>query len=610
MPASLRRGSEWLLLAVAFAALLLLVHNHALSLLPERPLELPTETLSGLIPDEAPVAVARLPNWPEDRPNTLRSRLRLWEDGRELILKVRHLESVRDLGQGRWVHRDGRVIFTASDNTDPRTNGRAYAVTHPVAYGTLWSRTALLVFTAACAGLWRLRASALPTPVATVPPETRPTSRRALLLPLLVFAAGLYGNTGTLAPYAVTHAPEIDPSTGQLIHIDQPITRELFAFTEGGGRETWENSIYLRRILYLAPIWPFARVFGFEIGAVLAHLFWNVLAAWGWFMWTRRRWGESSAVVAAWLMALYPGAAYWVGVPLVQGMIFPSILVLTILLHEIGSAPPRRLALLSLGMGAMYLIYDFAVFYLPAGLLLLCRRPKRLAALGFGLQILPTLLWTAWMSFFLTVPLNNTNSGVYAEVVQAYLNPANWSTWGRVFMAFPEVLGDVFFGAGFLFLPALFLAGLVLRSRPGAPFLNQTEGALLAGLAAVFLFNNLVPEYQSTWPMRGNWIARLYQPMVIILIGSVARWWSAEPAGPRRQTGLALLTLTCALNALVVFGPLLGNPRRISERAFYAFYNHAENHLIYPLNLHRFGAHPLGFPPPAPRTGTEPPPAP
>jgi len=600
----MRRGYEWLLMACAAAALLLLVHNHALSLLPDRRVDLSAGSLQRVLPAEVPVATAILPSWPEDRPNNLRSRLRLWEDGRELILKLYRLEPVLDLGHGRWVHRDGRVIFTGSDNTDPRTNGRSYAVTHPVAYGVAWSRVALLVFVAACAGLRWLRTSAQDESVPPTPAGKKSIGRGTLILPLLVFTAGLYCNTGTLAPYAVTHVPELDPSTGQLIHIDQPVTRELFAFAEGGERGTWEHSIYLRRVLYLVPIWPFARGFGFEIGAVLAHLFWNVLAAWAWMEWIRRRWGESSASAAAWLTALYPGAAYWVGLPILQGMIFPSVLVLTILLHEIGPATPRRLALLSLGMGAVYLIYDFAVFYFPASLLLLSRRPIRLGALSLGLQILPTLLWTAWMGFYLAVPLVNANSGVYTEVLQAYLNPGDWSQWARVFMTFPEVLGDVFFGAGFLFLPALFLTCFILRSRTGTPFLNHAEGALLAGIAAVFLFNNLAPEYQATWPMRGNWIARIYEPLFVILIGSVARWWGSEPDLRRRQAGLALITLTCALNALVVFGPILGNPRQVSERAFYAFYNHSENHLIYRINLHRFGAHPLGFHPAVPRPDT------
>lgn len=591
-------------MACAAAALFLLVHNHALSLLPDRRTELPAKAMLRVHPAEVPVATARLPGWPENRPNLLRSRVRLWENDRELILKLRRLDPVLDLGHGRWVHRDGRVIFTGSDNTDPRTNGRTYSVTHPVAYGVAWSRIALLVFVAACAGLWRLHPPARNGPAAPASVGKRPAGRGTLILPLLVFTAGLYCNTGTLAPYAVTHVPEVDPATGRLSHIDEPATRALLDFAEGRDRAAWSDSIYLRRILYAVLIRPFVQGFGFETGAIVGQLFWNVLAVWAWLEWIRRRRGGQTAGAAAWLIALYPGAAYWAGLPQVQALIIPGVLGLIVLLHEIEQAPPARLILLSIGMGMIYLAYDFAAFFIPASLLLLCQRSPRLGLLSVVLQVLPLGLWIVWLTRGLGMPLANESTGIYATVLHAYAHPGEMASWARLVAQLPEILGDVFFGACFLFLPALFLGILALRTRVTAPVLTRAEWALLAGIGAVFFFSNLAPDYQATWPMRGNWIARIYEPLFVILIGSVTRWWGSEPDLRRRQAGLALIAMTCALNALVVFGPILGNPRQVSERAFYAFYNHSENHLIYRINLHRFGAHPLGFHPAVPRPDT------
>ncbi len=58
-----------------------------------------------------------------------RSYLVLLEDGRELGPAHSAHEEIRKLGQGRYSHWGARsVYFSASDNSDPRTNGRRYTV--------------------------------------------------------------------------------------------------------------------------------------------------------------------------------------------------------------------------------------------------------------------------------------------------------------------------------------------------------------------------------------------------------------------------------------------------------------------------------------------------
>jgi len=56
------------------------------------------------------------------------SRLRLFEDGRELPHPHAAHDLIRTLGAGRYSHWGDAVFFSSSDNTDPSVNGRRYTV--------------------------------------------------------------------------------------------------------------------------------------------------------------------------------------------------------------------------------------------------------------------------------------------------------------------------------------------------------------------------------------------------------------------------------------------------------------------------------------------------
>ncbi len=57
-------------------------------------------------------------------------------------------------------------------------------------------------------------------------------------------------------------------------------------------------------------------------------------------------------------------------------------------------------------------------------------------------------------------------------------------------------------------------------------------------------------------------------------------------------------------NALVILGPILHNPGRVSETAFLPFYSHSPHgaSLWYEPNLQPYGAHPAGFTTPRDQT--------
>ena len=56
------------------------------------------------------------------------SRLRLYEDDRELGPAHSSHEHIRARGRGSYSHWGAQLYFSTSDNSDPRTNGRRYRI--------------------------------------------------------------------------------------------------------------------------------------------------------------------------------------------------------------------------------------------------------------------------------------------------------------------------------------------------------------------------------------------------------------------------------------------------------------------------------------------------
>jgi hypothetical protein len=59
---------------------------------------------------------------------------------------------------------------------------------------------------------------------------------------------------------------------------------------------------------------------------------------------------------------------------------------------------------------------------------------------------------------------------------------------------------------------------------------------------------------------------------------------------------MSLFALATAGDALIVFGPILGNPLGLSGYAYYRFYDHTDAHFVYAQNLRELGHRPIGFP--------------
>jgi len=599
----IRRLAAGLLGGITALALLLVVHSYALPLLPDRAVIVPPDAMHHDPEGRGFAFFVELSVPGLDRPQNPRSRVGFRENGRVYPDRSISLDPIRNVGGWRYSHQPDRIYFSSRENSDPRTNGRIYEVLVPRLYSPALGRWSLAVFSLGALVLAWLAPRARPPAAAPAPSPGR-VPRLPVALAAGVFLAGLYANTGTLAPYGNTFHPHVESATGYLYNTDHVHFRQLFAFVDGQPRAAWDGCLFLRRILFNVLAWPFTKAWGYETGGVIASLVLQLGAFFAAVTWTARRHGARTAVVLAWLMALYPGSAYWAGQPYPYAFIVPGSLLLLAGLHELAARRSWAATLgLSAALGLAYLGYDLAPFFLPASLLLLAGQRRWLhGAASLAVQVAPLALWLLVLKYGLGQNLENSNSGIYRAVAGAYLDLGAWRHWAEVNRDAVDVAAETFFGANFLFWPALFLAALALNPWTARLRFTAAELALGASVVALFAFNNLAPVYGG-WPMRGAWISRLYQPGVVVLLFFTARWlagWPEFARGPRRLAAAAALAAALG-NGFVLAGPASGDPGRVAETAHYRFYNHVDDGAARPFraNLEAHGRRPLGFPKPA-----------
>lgn len=590
-----------ILALAAVTAFFLVVHNYGINLLPDQTRVIPADEIK---PEPGGPSFAYRFAFAEgvpDQVGDMRSRLRMFEDAEPITARTVSLDAIRLVGGGRFAHLEDRVVFAPSSNLDPRTNGHIYRLKWPMLYSRGVGRGSALVLAVSLLGLAALRR---PAPVARpAAPAPGGGSRRGRWLwwsAAVVFAAGLYCNTGTLAPYAVTYAPYIDPATGHAYNQDHIHFRVLFDFVDGQPQAVWDKALLLRRILYPVICYPAMKLLGFEAGGVVMNLLLNLGAfvAAGW--WLRKNTGERGAIFAGWLLALYPGFAYWVGMPYQYAIIGPGSILLMIALAELGAGGAwRRILGWGLVMGVTYLAYDFVAIFLPASLLLLVwRRRWRDTVIAGGAQVLPLLGWMLALRFVFHQSLENSNSSVYRGVIAGLTGVQDWGQWLGQRAGLWDTGAATFFGANFVFLPALFLGALAVNRWTSRVRIADCEWAVFGGALALFCLINL-GEKGGGWAMSGSWISRLYQPVFPAMVFFLARWWQALPPLSAGRRGLLYAGLGAALagNGLVLFGPVLRNPLGVSDEVFYRFYthSHADRSTVYPRMLQQLPRQTFGF---------------
>ncbi|MBI5522524.1 MAG: hypothetical protein HY910_07845 [Desulfarculus sp.] len=407
----------------------------------------------------------------------------------------------------------------------------------------------------------------------------------------LVMIAGMWLCSGTMSIYAANSAGGAPHGPCQYaVNLDHQHFEATFWMLDGDPPEKWGFSLVLRRILYPLLAYPFMAARGVMEGGFLANVLLSVLALYSWAVFLERRVGRRGGLWGTWLLALYPGLAYWGGLPYSYAIIVPASLWGFMLLYRLDQA--RNLAGVlwpCLGLGALALGYDLLPFFAPAALGLTWWRTRRLAWCGLGLAALaaPTVLLLLLLEA-LGVPASSQNAAQPLAILLSYLHPGELAAWGRLLMQVPEILLNNLLAGNFYVLPLLFLALLALNLRRGGVRLQAPETALLLGLLLVFLFNNLAPPHGFP-TFRGVHVARFYQPACAVLIYYAARVM-------QQGQGRPLLAVLCALalmaNGLLVAGPALG--LSTASEVYWRFYRHAPRADYLDRFLERHGRRPMG----------------
>ena len=412
---------------------------------------------------------------------------------------------------------------------------------------------------------------------------------------MVVLLLSIWFSSGTLSPYACTFAyPAVLHPCGYLGNIDHPDFLGTFLMLDGAPRAGWQYSVTLRRVLFPLLAYPAMKLFGFLYGGVLFSALLNASAVIGFAAFVRKEIGSRGAIACLWILASYPGIAYWAGLPYSYAIIVPACLGSAVILWYLARVNSRaQIAGLALLLGVLFLGYDLLPFFAPAAVLLLIRRRSLFDTFLAGTAMLfPTVVVNSLLDRLLGIQLINPNTVSYWIVVESYLRRPQWRAWATLLLQLPAIAAGTFLYSNFIFLPLLFLL-FVVMGRRGFRALDQVELAILLGCLAVFLVLNGAPPYQARWQIRGVWIARIYQPLFVVFLLYIAR--AMESRDERNGLRWGLVAATALINATICFGPILLNP--LADAVYYRFYRHSPPGTMI-RNLERYGRRPLLVCPP------------
>lgn len=410
---------------------------------------------------------------------------------------------------------------------------------------------------------------------------------------MAVLALAIYLSSGTMAPYGATDShPLVLEPCHYLVNVDHYHFEAVYRMIGGEEPSRWAGSVVLRRLLFPVVSYPFVKAAGFLAGGLIASILLNVIALYVFASFVRRKVGDRGAIAALWLVATYPGITYWAGLPYSYVAIVPGSLFGLILLYRMQDRTTFedvvRAAFL---LGLIFTAYDLFPFFGPAAVIILSVARRFTAALvAMIAMVLPGIL-VALMFVAMGVPVINTNTANYLSVVFSYLSFDRYgSEWFAYLAELPLVLFSNAIYSNLVFLPILAIAGAILLRSRRAVVVDLPEKALLSTALALFLFTNAAPPYYG-WQMRGYWLARLYQPLVVVLLMIGARATQSLEGSVQGRWRVAV-GLTIVLNASIAFGPFLMNP--LAGFVYHKFYVHSPPESLL-VNMQRYGRRPLGF---------------
>lgn len=416
----------------------------------------------------------------------------------------------------------------------------------------------------------------------------------SLICALVILLVQMYFNTGTLSAYAVTlqNPTELE---GYIVNFDYAHYQCNYNFIIGENADNWATGWVLRRELFFIISFPFFKLFGFYIGGILSAFVINLTSFYFFIKFIYKNIGIQSAYVAMILLSTYPGIMYWIGSPFAQVMIVPCCCWIYVIMWKMSQTDSLKKHILYLSIiSLMFTAYDLFVYFYPAILLIYLKHYQwKKIIVSVPIMLVPQALIVLWLKSSGATNISSDNSGLYLTIIKSYFHIKDFSSWLEILGQAPEILINNFLDSNFLFLPILFLIILVWGLFKKFA-LNEIETSILFCALMVFLFNNLAPWYVAEFQMRGLWIARIYQPIFIVMLMYIVRFSSYIKANKPFQTKyfIGLIILCACFNLVINIGGVFES--KFTERSWYRFYQHSPPNTMTG-NLKKFGVRPIGF---------------
>lgn len=421
------------------------------------------------------------------------------------------------------------------------------------------------------------------------------TYRICFLVSIFVLFLQMWGNSGNLSVYAATLT---NPHSmhGYITNYDDIHYEMNYKMLRGKyPADEWRFGYTLRRVgMYIAG-YPFFLVGGFYYGGEITSFLLVLLSFIILIRFVNRTYGTRAAYAAMLIAGTYTGIMYWIGSPFAQNTIFPICVVVYILMIKLSQPMTlKQAALIWAGIGLLFTGYDLFIMFMPAVFLFyLFQKNWKWALLSALLIFLPQVLVEMILQS-VGVHMHNENKDLYALIIRSYFTGFSFPDLWMHIKQLPGILFYNLMDAGFYLLPALFfISYLIGRLRFGFR-LSYIERCILMGIACLWLFLNLAPTYESHWQLRGIDIARIYQPVFIVMLMYPVRLIAHRQETKSSTWKLAMPALT--LYALCVFALNMGGwyGSEYTQTMYYRFYRHSDPD-AYLKNIELYGRRPLGL---------------
>lgn len=417
----------------------------------------------------------------------------------------------------------------------------------------------------------------------------------SLIAAFLFLIIQMYLNTGTLSGYAVTlENPYV--TEGYIVNYDYTHYQCNFNFITGKPSETWNAGWVLRRELFYVLAFPFLKVFGLYTGGTIAAFIITLIACYSLIQFTYKNIGVFQAYVAMVMLSSYSGIMYWIGSPFAQVMIVPCCCWIYIIMWKMSKTNNlyAHLGYLSI-ISILFTAYDLFIFFYPALILIyLKQREWKKIGLSIPIMIIPQAIIIILLKIGGATEIKNDNSGLYLTIIKSYFNFVDFEQWYGILINVPKILVTNFLDANFWFLPILFLI-ITIWGIFKKVWFNTIESTILISALIVFLFNNMAPMYNDSVQMRGEWIARIYQPIFIVLIMYIVRFSGEIFKATKTQRYIFITLISCCCLGGVILNLGVSLKSNLSQWAWHRFYQHSEPATMQK-NLIKFGVRPIGFP--------------